>query len=461
MIIMQLKKYTGLILSFCSISILFTSCAKYLEVEPARDQLITEDAFRDDKTADATATGMYTRMINDFSTTMRVASQSADAVAGRRANAINLSIENNALTADNASLTSTWTNLYKIVYAANLILENLETASGVTAAKKQQLLGEARFSRAFAHFMLVNFWDSIPYITTTNVNITSKIRRQAPADVYKYILDDLNEAETLLPANYPTANRARPNKAVATALLAEVHLYLKNWELAEKAATRIIEDNTYKILDDVNNVFLRNSEEVIWQLATVNGFTGDGAAYVPSSGEPVYIYRDDLMNAFEDGDQRKEKWVKTTTVSGVTYYAPFKYKTRALVTVAPVPPAEDLVVFRLAEQYLIRAEARAMQDNLPGAIDDLAMIRDRANPGLGPIDEDIPQTDLLLAIEKERRLELVAEMYHRWFDLKRTGRAATVLGALKPTWVSTAVWYPIPSIEIVRNPNMTQNKGYQ
>jgi hypothetical protein len=369
-------------------------------------------------------------------------------------------LENNALTADNIAVSGPWTNFYQVIYTANSILEGMEKAPAVSAPKKQQLRGEAYFARAFAHFLLVNFWNDVPYVTTTDVNVTSQVSRQPSAEVYQHILDDLEQVQALLPANYPTANRARPNQAVATALLAEVHLYMENWAAAENAATQLIANGSYKLPADVNNVFLRNSEEVIWQLATVNGFTADGTAYVPTTGAPTYLYRKELMDAFEDGDQREAKWVRTAVVSGVTYLSPFKYKARALVTTPPVPPAEDMVVFRLAEQYLIRAEARARQDKLPGAIADLKMIRDRAGL-VEQIDPNISQPDLLLAIEKERRLELMAEMYHRWFDLKRTDRANAVLGALKPTWKPTAVWFPIPALELQRNRKLSQNEGYQ
>jgi hypothetical protein len=456
---MKLKKYSSHILILCLLTFFSASCTKFLEVELPRDQVISELVFKDDVTADAATTGMYTRLLTNsgFPLTMRLSSQLADEVVFRGANAANLILENNALTPDNISVSGPWAVFYQVIYSANSILEGLETAPLVSAAKKQQLQGEAHFARAYAHFMLVNYWNDIPYVTTTDVKVTSKVSRLPSAEVYKAILDDLNQAQALLPLNYATANRARPNKAVATALLAQVHLYMRNWALAEAAATQLISNPEYKILADAGSVFIQTSQETIWQLATVNGFTLDAAAYVPASGAPAYVYRPELMAEFEAGDQRKAKWVRTVVVAGVTCQSPYKYKTRALVTTPPLPQPEDLVVFRLAEQYLIRAEARARQDNLAGAMEDLRVIRDRAN--LLPL-SGLSKPDLLLAIEKERRLELMTEMYHRWFDLKRTDRANAVLGPLKPTWTPAAVWMPIPFNELERNPNLKQNPGY-
>ena len=114
-------------------------------------------------------------------------------------------------------------------------------------------------------------------------------------------------------------------------------------------------------------------------------------------------------------------------------------------------------MFRLAEQYLIRSEARAQQNNLSGAASDLNTIRARAGLGVTPA---ATQADLLLAIEKERWVELFTEMSDRWFNLKRTGRIDAVLSLTKPQWQSFQALYPIPTTEITANPKLLQNPGY-
>jgi len=121
----------------------------------------------------------------------------------------------------------------------------------------------------------------------------------------------------------------------------------------------------------------------------------------------------------------------------------------------------------VAEQYLIRAEARAQQNNISGAQADVNVIRNRA--GLA---NDTTMTDkatAMAAIENERRHELFCEWGHRWFDLKRwpsltspatQTRADDVLGTLKSTWTSTSILFPIPQPARNNNPNLTQNEGY-
>jgi hypothetical protein len=120
------------------------------------------------------------------------------------------------------------------------------------------------------------------------------------------------------------------------------------------------------------------------------------------------------------------------------------------------------MVFRLAEQYLIRAEARAQQDNLIEAISDLDVLRNRA--GISLIKNTTPgisKTNLLLAIEKERQVELFAEWGHRWLDLKRTNRADIVLAPTKSKWSKDDTLYPIPTSEFNKNPRLgDQNPGY-
>jgi len=165
----------------------------------------------------------------------------------------------------------------------------------------------------------------------------------------------------------------------------------------------------------------------------------------------------------EPADKRKT-WVRTVTVSGKQYNSPYKYKLNT-----SAPREEYNMVLRLAEQYCIRAEARAMLDQLPDAVNDLNTIRKRA--GLADLTNITTQTRAIAAVEQERRIELFAEWGHRWFDLKRwpasrpthpnEKRIDEVMNALRPaTWKTTAVLWPIPSTEIIRNPSLTQNEGY-
>jgi hypothetical protein len=240
----------------------------------------------------------------------------------------------------------------------------------------------------------------------------------------------------------------------ATALLARVYLYTGQWAKAEQAANAVISSNTFS-LPTPDKVFLINNSEGIWQLAPVitNYNTPEGYALVPTT-IPSYYLQNTLATAFEPGDLRYANWVKSVTYAGTTYYCPYKYKVKSGATIA-----EYYNVLRLAEQYLIRAEARNNQSNTTGAVSDLNVIRKRA--GLAALSTGLSPDQCKAAIEQERRIELFCEWGHRWFDLKRTNRANAVLGAVKPKWAPTAALYPIPVTEIQADPSIApQNDGY-
>jgi hypothetical protein len=119
-------------------------------------------------------------------------------------------------------------------------------------------------------------------------------------------------------------------------------------------------------------------------------------------------------------------------------------------------------MLRLAEQYLIRAEARAQQSDLTGALADLNAIRARA--GL-PGSTAMSQTEILNAIQKERRVELFTEGSHRFFDLRRTKNLDAVMTKVSPlkggSWEPFEQWWPIPLTDVQNNKSLLQTPGYQ
>lgn len=440
------------------------SCRDFVEIDPPDSSLVGATVFDDDAAAVSAVSGIYFQMVRYSNGGFCTGTESVAWMGGLYADELTnyagqdkrKEFFENDLTPGNSILyNALWSDMYSYIYVANSIIEGLSNSVNVTAETQAQLTGEAKFIRAFCFFYLVNLFGDVPLAITTNYLENNTLTRVAAATVYEQIIADLLAAQTLLSTDYQVADKIRPNKATATALLARVYLFLEEWGKAEAAATSLIDDGRFALETDLNDVFLIESTESIWHLqAIVEPFnTHDGFWFIltrgPSGSSGVSL-TEDFIGALEDGDLRADQWVG---VNG-EYYYPYKYKVRFLFS---GPPQEYLVVFRLAEQYLIRAEARARLNDLPGSQSDLNEIRGRA--GLDDT-EAVEMSTLLNAIYAERRAELFTEWGHRWLDLKRTGLASEVLAPLKPEWQDTDINFPIPESDLNINQNLTQNEGY-
>jgi hypothetical protein len=456
-------------LPWVAMILFFASCKKFVDIDPPPTKIETSNIFLSDQSATSAVIGLYSNMLRQSlifcnGGTTVYAGLSADEIVNTSASAVPDALRTNTLTPNTGTLpASLWNAPYNLIYHANAVLEGLSNSTSLTDSVKKQLMGEMLVARAFFYFYLLNLYGDVPYPTTTNYEVNAVMPRTQKTIIYHQMTADLIKAKDLLKTIYPPSNRVRPNKWTATALLARVYLYTGDWVNAEAQANAIIASGIYS-LSALSSVFTSiTSNETIWQLIKDNSNTAEGGTFIPSTttSRPTYVLTPSLYNAFQAGDQRKTAWVGTNVVltpaPSTTYYYPAKYKEKQATT----PVKEYYIVFRLAEQYLIRAEARAQQGNLTGAnsaASDINSIRSRAGLGTTPA---TTQAQILAAIEQERRVELFAEWGHRWFDLIRTARAGAVLDPIKyPKWESTDVLYPIWQNEMNLNPYLVQNPGY-
>lgn len=453
-----------------------TSCKKLVDVREPIDSMTTQEAFATDDQATASVVGLYSNMINsnsgitfcDGAITI-YAGMSADELLNLQDfDTYGLQFQNNILQAINDDIKLfIWGPAYSNIYTANASLEALSNSTGVHDSVKNELIGEVKFIRAFSNFYLINLFGDIPLITTTNWNKTSLLPRTSVSQVYQQIIDDLQQAQKLLPGDYSVGGgeRIRPNKWAATALLSRVYLYNNDWQNAGTQSSSVINNtDTYNLTADLNGVFSANSTETIWQLQLNNtnppyNATLEGDTFIPfdSTTNPRYCITQSLLNAFEPGDMRKTTWIDSTNYAGTTYYVPFKYNIGPALESPGATPSQYYMMLRLAEQYLIRAEARINLNDLTGAQSDLNTIRNRA--GLSNTSAN-DKNSLLSAIINERRVEFFAEWGHRWLDLKRVNLANNILHTIKPNWTTSAQLYPIPQSEIEVDPNLVQNPSY-
>ncbi|UNY97894.1 RagB/SusD family nutrient uptake outer membrane protein [Zhouia spongiae] len=436
------------------------ACESFVEPEPPKNELTRENIFVDKQTIEASLIGIYSQMTEGFGgfanyQTTLFGGLCSDELDNYSTSPSQLEFYENSLMPDNVDIIRLWSEPYEYIYQTNAIMEGLYKTENIAGIFKDEIRGEALFIRAFCHFYLANFFGNIPYITTTDYIENAVASRDPINEVYEHIINDLKEASSLLPESYVTDGRLRPNKHTVQALLARVYLYNEDWKNAEILAENVIKASQYYQLEqDLNSVFLVGSKEAIWQLyPVITGLnTIEGYAFILSRAPYNVALNKTVFDTFDSNDLRKDTWIGTLTSGTETYYYPYKYKVNFDATLS-----EYYMVFRLAEQYLIRAEARAQLNNLDWALADLNKIRNRA--GLENF-ESTSKAMILEAIYTERQRELFAEWGHRWFDLKRTGRANEVLSAIKPGWETIDVLFPIPQSELQNNPNMPQNPGY-
>lgn len=458
--IIKSLKWSSLLLFVLGI----TACESFVEIDPPKNTLITETVFDDAATVKSAFANIYYKMREQgmvsgyFGLSIFMGSYS-DELDYYGANTSALQVYNHTVTASSETISNWWGQAYNLIYAANDIIEGIENTEALDEDDQAQFKGQGLFVRAYLHSLLVALYGDIPYIKTASYLENNKVARMPAAAVYENIINDLTIAASLLDDTDTTGERVIPNQSAAHALLSRMYLYTEDWEKAEETAGKLI--STHTLEADITKVFLKESAETIWQFkpggASVEN-TQEGQAliitFVPTRG---YALTNNLFNAFESGDLRHAHWIGsiTSTDGLTTLHFAHKYKEAVNTTTLSL---EYSIIFRLAEQYLIRAEARTHLGAIAGAQDDINAIRNRAGLSNTPATN---KDDLLDAIIQERQVELFTEHGHRWFDLKRTGRASEVLQSVKTNWQDTQELLPIPDTELLVNPNLKpQNFGY-
>ncbi|PTT00025.1 RagB/SusD family nutrient uptake outer membrane protein [Pedobacter sp. HMWF019] len=467
-------------------------CKKFVEIGAPVTSINSGNVYQTDFTAAAVLTGIYTDLSEGLSgsglasmTLLPALSSDELTLFGGVTSSAKLYIPYYTNSLNSSNVLRHTAPIYSTIYTINSAIEGITGSNKLTPILKQQLLGEAKFMRGFCYFYMTELYGDVPLVLTTNYKINSVITKSSKNVVYAQIITDLKDAQNLLSDQYLKADamaaytsgveeRVRPTKWAATALLARVYLYDKKWSDAERESTSVINNSSLFQLTDLANTFLKNNKESIWQLQPVTkGYNTEAARLfvLPSSGPTAVGNRNFylskyLIDSFESNDLRAKLWVNSIAVKGTTYYYSFKYK----VIAQNVEVSEYTVVLRLAEQYLIRAEARIQNGNIGNGIADLNIIRNRAsdqNPGaiqLIQLSTTLNKGDALKAVLHERQVELFIEWGHRWFDLKRMGYANGVMDVVTKekggTWNTNWQLYPFYIDELRYDPNLVQNSGY-
>lgn len=445
-------KYNLLILAL----LLTTRCSELLEPEPI-DLLTDDTVLNEPKDVPNVEIGLYSAFRNIIPNAVIAGDCTADMLLFNGTFNQYRELGTKQITSANASALSLWGSIYNTVYIANFILERLPDVPGVPASQRDQVLATAHFLRGYAYFVALYSFGGVPLVTETAIDANRNIPRASESDLLAFILDDYNAAIGKLPAQ--PANAGFAGTYALDAAFAKYYLYLGNWAKAEQHASSIIGSNQYSLESNFATLVDEDfTDEAIFEM----GYTlADDPGTSATGLNNIFVGRREMIPS-------NEVVVALASIESGERFSSIRFKADLLKgndngwSVAKYGTADEdnnnVVVFRLGEIYLIRAEARAQQGKVIEARADIDLLRGRAKAPLLPA---VNQSQMLQIIETERRYELAFEG-HRWYDLVRTGRAKAVMSSFSTNWKDTYEVWPIPQREIQNNPSLVgnQNPGY-
>jgi hypothetical protein len=350
---------------------------------------------------------------------------------------------------NNAQVEDTWTDGYEVINIANNVLNNLAV---VSAANRDRVEGEAKFIRGLVYFDLVRFyaraWNDqngtpatnpgVPLVLTptTTISEASRVPRNSVAEVYTQVLADLTAAARLLPAS----NGFFANKGAAQAILSRVYLTQERFADAAVMADSVIASGEYELVDNYADAF-NNSSNTSEDIFAIQVTSQDGTNNMNEFfGSTENLGRGDIpveekhLALYEPGDERLDFFYEE---DGLTFTGKWTFN------------FGNVNVVRLAEMYLVRAEANFRNGSAIGAtpLEDLNTIRERA--GVDPL-ASLTLSDILL--ERRRELAFEGQLLH---DVKRYRQVVGTLPYNSPRLI-----YPIPQRELDVNAQLSQNDGY-
>lgn len=499
------------IMSLLLVAATLVSCKKWVDYDPHDDYLVTElDYLKSESDYKTMAISVYTpiQWLNQAVPIGDIASDNAVSGGESASDVLPLQqIDDYTHTPVNDQLTEIWRASYEGINRANYLhqYKNANPAGqAVEFAGKESLYGEIYFLRAYYYFTLVKFFGDVPLFVDRRLSLTDSrsLQRTPKADVYTQIEKDLRAAIDVLPAVPMQVEKGRVTKYAALALLGKVLIYEGKFDEATTVLESVITPHVFTLVTDMKSIFLNSGEngpESVFEIQYTNtspyynwggvtrgqgnlavqqcGVRGiNGTAAMPyASGWSTNLPTQNLANAYEAGDQRKDATIldieayKTANPALNITYQVAPYKNTGLYSQKYLPRkgetsgqielnyGNNFRTIRYAEVYLLAAEAfnRATTPDDAKARTYLNEVRRRA---FGNNAHDITSGGAALkqAIWDERRLELAMEG-DRFFDLVRTGQAPAKITGFVP---GKHELFPIPQQEISIS-GITQNPNYQ
>jgi hypothetical protein len=472
-----------------------TSCDKQLDETP-RNRITTENFYSNDTEAVLGVNGVYSWLVTSGgfkSSLWRALDEGTDVIRVR--NRGSDPEPNYTLSSFSPGYSlAIWTNLYKGISNANLVIDKVSKSAGVTEPIRNRVLGEAKFLRSLYYYYLTGLFGNVVYYDETNYGLeaTQTLARIDATEIRQKIVESLKEAELHLPAKFTGNDIGRATKGAAQTLLVKTYLWLKQWDLAQKKAQEIVDAKTYSLLANYADNFTEANEmtnaEVIFEVdfePLLNGHDHH-CWYQPEKQVGVspfstrswygtYIPYTSFVNTIEAGDKRKASVIATSyngqnfkidPVEKIAVWSGPKFW--RLATVADADGGLDMIVFRYADVLLMLAEAANENNDPAKALFAVNEVRKRAFGASAAFANPLSKSDMANYLFKDRAIELYGEG-HRRLDLIRWGKlvnAVKTAAATEDPFVAGNIQdfhslYPIAAVELQKNPNLAPNNtGY-
>lgn len=362
-----------------------------------------------------------------------------------------------------------WETYYKAIFRINTVI-----SKGANVAGAEQLVGEAKFMRAFYYFDMVRAWGDVPLITKPVTTAEAYTYARAPKDqVYAQIIQDLKDASAVLPAKSAERFKGAATSDAANVLLGKVYLTMGNKEEAKtwllKEYGKFSLEGDYSKLWGISN---KNCKESIFEIqfaetsSSSQPYSQYWAMFTPLDNRIVTAWgagenqvTDDLWNAFEAGDPRRDATIADGYHTSKGDFVPTRYCVKWKDSEAKVDKLRELarnnfIVLRYADVLLMLTEAT-------GDAKYLNEVRHRVGlPGYGEAGYPTQYNTITLALQHEYQVEFGME-FQRWFVLQRLGTAAEVMKNCGKH-VNTPIYLlPIPQKVVDQNPSVIkQNEFY-
>ncbi|MEQ9439832.1 MAG: RagB/SusD family nutrient uptake outer membrane protein [Cyclobacteriaceae bacterium] len=496
----SIKTYSTLFL--IGALLISSSCEDFLDKEPLGD-LSTESFYQTQDDAMLATDAIYNAYRAWFVTGgFPIADiMSDDMVKGSSPQdgaSLNL-IDNFSFTSSEGTFSNIWAALFVGVRRANVVIEEVPDIE-MDETLKTRLLGEARFLRAAFYFELARSYGDLPKVLTANPD--RQLPRSPVAEIYnEIIIPDLQFAADNLPlkSEYGEEDLGRVTQGAAQGLLSKVYLYREDFTNAQAMAEAVINSGEYALppnfADEYSASVVQGSGSVFEISALRDNFENGGNQYGQTQGVrgSVQVGGEttgkgwgfgrptvDIINFYQAGDPRMDASVifLGDTISGeivlgdggtpdTTFTENGQIAQLETYNQKVFMPGTDQFaqwgynrkILRYADVLLIAAEAANENGNPALALQYLNLVHTRAFSDPAAALTEMEQTALRQLIYNERRAELAFEG-ERFYDLVRTGQAATVLGPLGFQAGKNEL-FPVPQSEIdITEGAVSQNPGY-